>query len=80
MGVYIRGVDSSNADCLAQDMLLRLPGINRGNMYSVLGACRTLADVCELEQARMVELLGPVNAAKLFSFLHERAPNKRGSA
>lgn len=54
-------------------MLLRLPGVNRGNYRQVMDACPTLADVCALNQEQMVALLGPVNAAKLYTFLHQRA-------
>ena len=58
----------------AQEILLSLPGVNNMNYRNVLhhSKVKSLSDLSLLSEAELVSLLGPVNAKKLFAFLHHK--------
>lgn len=68
------GVDEDEARSTARDMLLRLPGINQTNVYSVIDGCENLADLASRSEIDLQSMIGPVNARTLWNFLTQEMP------
>ena len=59
----------------ALEVLRRLPGVTAANMWTILGRCEKVADLCGFSMEDLVGLLGSrKNAAQLFEFLHAKTP------
>ena len=52
------------------DLLLSLPGINMHNHHKVIDNVENIAHLATLSVEQLTPLVGPVNAKKLFSFMH----------
>lgn len=53
-------------DIQVKDFLLKLPGVNTGNVYSIMNAAPTLADLVNISVEELHELLGNSRSAELF--------------
>lgn len=54
-------------------MLLKMPGINSKNAHLVMNKVNCVADLAQLTEAQLSDILGnAANARQLFAFLHKR--------
>ena len=58
--------DGVNSAAVA--ILLKLPGIDAGNVKKVMGVCDNLAELSELSKEELKPAIGIANANKLWSF------------
>ena len=59
----------------AEEMLQRLPGITAHNYRRVMRGVSCLADLCTMDEAQLVQLLGnSTDAKRLYRFLNQPAP------
>ena len=64
---YLNG---KKEDVARVDMLLRFPGIGLHNVYGIVRRIQKVSDICSWTRERMEEVLTPVEAEQLYSFLH----------
>ena len=60
-------------DLVAQELLLRLPGVNTRNYRGIMRKVESVAALTLLTQAELEEIMGPGPARELFTFLHKDA-------
>merc|ERR1712146_151060 len=68
-----RSEDSVGRNILAYDILLKLPGVYTHNVFHLMQSCDTLAEVSNLDEEEMGEILGKVNGKKLYNFFNLNA-------
>lgn len=63
----------------AVELLRRLPGVTNRNYHALMSACTCLADLVDMSEARLKELMKdePRNAEVLFKFLHAEYPKQQ---
>ena len=59
---------------VAQDMLLRMPGVSARGAKDIMAAVPSLAALARLSKVQLVDILGAVNASLLHRFLHSPYP------
>ena len=64
---YLNG---KKEDVSRVDMLLRFPGIGLHNVYGIVRRIQKVNDICQWTREKMEEVMTPVEAEKLYSFLH----------
>ncbi|CAN0229834.1 unnamed protein product [Ectocarpus fasciculatus] len=60
-------------DASANELLMRLPGVNANNFRNVLRGVDNMADLSQLSEEQLWPLLGE-NTSKLFKFFRQPAP------
>ena len=56
----------------AQDMLLRLPGVNAHNARKIMQECDSIAELVEMSRDELRKIAGPVTGQKLFTFFRQK--------
>jgi DNA excision repair protein ERCC-4 len=56
----------------AQDMLLRLPGVNVHNARNIMKECDSIAELAEMPRDQLRKIAGPVTGQKLFTFFRQK--------
>ena len=57
------------------DFLLQLPGIELHNVYGILRRIQKVNDICQWTKEQMEEVMTPIEASSLFSFLYTPFPH-----
>ena len=56
------------------DLLLQLPGIGLHNVYGILRRIQKVNDICQWTKEQLEEVMTPLEASSLFTFLHNPFP------
>ena len=56
------------------DLLLQRPGIGLHNVYGILRRIQKVNDICQWTKEQLEEVMTPLEASSLFTFLHTPFP------
>jgi len=80
LGVYEDGGaeddDDEGANSTAVALLVKLPGVNTGNVKKIMALCDNLAELSELSKEELKLAMGVANANRLWSFFRVKMNDK----
>ena len=68
--MYEEGDDNSNNEISAKEILLSLPGVTSNNSKNITNKVENIAQLSELEETDLINMIGSVNGKKLYNFFN----------
>lgn len=63
-----------NARMAARAILLSLPGVNANNLRALMNASNSVAELMQMTESQLTDIIGSANARKLYKFCRQRIP------
>lgn len=60
----------SNANSAAREMILRMPGVNTGNVHRLMQAASSMRELVRLEESALAAVLGEEDGRRLHRFIN----------